>query len=582
MKMENPSQDAAALEGGLTRHILVNPSIAGASALAKSWLDQCASSHTRCKEILENDRHPIPKRVIAVGGEDNNSIHIFEPGEKSVSNAPYVALSHCWGLSQHLISKRSTIADWKQKIPFFKLPKTFREAIAITRALGIQYIWIDSLCIVQDDPHDWEVEAEKMGAIYHNARLVIAATASKDGDGGMLFSRTGHATISGRDQNDNSFQIFVRRRCDHAAFSWGRNTSSSYGVGQSDPVFASTFPLLTRAWCFQERILGTRVLHFTNDEMVFECSTSINCECGAMDGFSDASIGPLRQYVASRPQDRVESTSTSTSPIILRSAAQAFPIEPFTLSYALEESTEFSPVFMDWRSLVSEYSKKGITRSSDWLPALAGLASRWSTDDTGRYLAGLWSKDLFRGLLWKAVSPDPEEHTGYIAPSWSWARPRRAITWLPASQSLPKYQVEFDAQKSAVVLKGQNRFGEVLSGWLYLSGQVTEVELTLLQRLDEPMPVAYVDVGGYKQAVFVDAVQFCAQLVGQKVLWLRYCEDGGFDRALILARVPEEHRNDLPPEVRSFPLVCRRIGVVQFADKRMEYGEMKEVNMYMV
>jgi hypothetical protein len=120
------------------------------------------------------------------------------------------------------VSTRETINIWKRKIPWDELPKTFRDAIIISRNLGIEYMWIDSLCIVQDDPRDWELEAAKMGEIYSNAFLVIAASSSVDGDSGCFLERPKYFVIEGEDHHHNAFTTYVRHHRSHGLFEWGR------------------------------------------------------------------------------------------------------------------------------------------------------------------------------------------------------------------------------------------------------------------------------------------------------------------------------------------------------------------------
>lgn len=120
---------------------------------------------------------------------------------------------------------------------------------------------------------------------------------------------------------------------------------------------------------------------------------------------------PARNFVSSRHLQDSSSSPQGYTPTlgILPELTIQNPIE-----------NDFS-LFADWYGLASEYSEKQITRSTDWLPALAGLAMKWEGSKTGDYLAGLWSKDLLRGLLWESLAPDLNQNSVYMAPSWSWA-----------------------------------------------------------------------------------------------------------------------------------------------------------------
>lgn len=291
MNEEDPNSRAGTWIGGLTRHITAQPSENDYLEIIGNWLKHCAKEHHLCRKELEaNNSSPLPKRVIDVGSDDNSSIHIFEHSDETPSTKErYTALSHCWGLTQHILSLRENIDKWKKNVPWLMLPKTFQEAITMTRKLGIRYLWIDSLCIIQDDTKDWQTEAAKMASIYNRAYLVIAATGSVDGEGGIFIDKPPYVTLLGKEQRQETFQVFVRHRLGHESFGWGGASSNTSRATRY--VYRRTtnpdYPLFTRAWCFQERILGSRVIHFTKNELILECITSVSCECGSLADFPD-------------------------------------------------------------------------------------------------------------------------------------------------------------------------------------------------------------------------------------------------------------------------------------------------------
>ena len=583
MDVSWPDSDSPVWHGGPTRHVMTKASVAESCGLIQKWLYECDSNHEYCKKYSEKHQKSLPKRVIDVGREDNTNIHIFQSdSQQPASSAPYVALSHCWGRSRHLVSEEKTIDRWRQNIPWTQLPRTFQEAIAITRALGIQYIWIDSLCIIQDDISDWEIEAGKMGMIYSNAFLIIAAVAAKDGDGGIFVERPASTTITGIDLRQDPFQVFARISCAHSAFtSPGEFYYQRHSRHAASQRIVNEYPLFGRAWCFQERVLGTKVLHFTTDEIVFDCLTSTSCECGYLENFVDDTLHPSRRFLASIPQNDVESDTGPLSCFPTWSQAQRIFAKRQPGDVNSQESWQGRFEFDDWYNLVSAYSSKSITRASDWLPALGGLASKLSVLGTGSYFAGLWADDLLRGLLWVAFGTEGSTGVGHVAPSWSWASTRRAAYWVHHDKR-PIYFVHIDVQKSGVNLKGLNPFGEVSCGWLFLTGEIAEVTLVQVGVNDTIDTSACVEVSGIKQTFTVDNREHCASLVGQKVVWLKYCQDGGFERALILANASEEQAEDIPSDIRAFQTTRRRIGIVEFVDKSIELVEPKTLSMYVV
>jgi len=568
MKYEDPQYLAESWKGGQTRHLIVKPSISSSANLALHWLKSCDQEHESCKEHGADT--PLPKRLVAVGPETNSGIHLFEHDDvKSPLKGKYVALSHCWGLSQHLTSIHANIEDWKKNIPWDLLPKTFQEAISLTRALGLSYVWIDSLCIIQDDAQDWDIEASKMGNIYNQAYLVIAATASVDGDGGLLFEKSPFVTIDGMDQNQKPFQVFFRYACSHSIFNWGVPSSRTQRATRYSLTYDAQagYPLLTRAWCFQERLLGKRVLHFTKEEMVFECLTALNCECAALSDFKDEWLLPSRQMVSSDDRSLQPSSLSPTRSAILGRLPE--------YEVVLDKDSETYKSSSEWYDLASEYSEKNITRKSDWLPALGGVASKWISPHTGNYLAGLWSKDLLRGLLWQPSSPDKTENPEYIAPSWSWASLQRPVKWIYGDNKA-KFMVEIDLNATGCKPKGVNEFGEVSNGWLSMTGRIVECTLAMLYA-DDSCGIIQLDAEN-RHSFFVDSVWRCKQYVGKKVLCLHYCTDRiskgqtGVHRALVISPVEDKAIPLIPYTARPGSLVCRRIGsITYFQPDKLEF-----------
>lgn len=300
MRLERPEGNLPTLSGGLARHVPANPNSDDCFHIIREWIDTCTRTHALCRDAdARADRQPwLPKRMISVGGHDNSQIRLVEdvqvaPGEDVPK---YAALSHCWGQSQHLILSKSTRDERTRNIAWNTFPRTFQDAILIARRLGYQFLWIDSLCIIQDDAEDWAAEAATMASVYGRAHLVIAATASADGDGGCFAERDDFIEIRGSFNGERPFGMFARRTRKHDAF--GRaddpfnahRLDSLHGQLRID-FFLDNYPLLARAWCFQERLLATRILHFARDEIFFDCLDGVSCECGALDGFGD---DPLR------------------------------------------------------------------------------------------------------------------------------------------------------------------------------------------------------------------------------------------------------------------------------------------------
>lgn len=246
-------------------------------------------------------------------------------------------------------------------IPWESLPKSFQDAIAVCRVLDVSYLWIDSLCIIQDSTSDWHAQAREMESIYRGAYLTIAATGARDSTRG-LFVDTEDRRIQG---------------------TWGTLFSRKLIKHHLDEIDSTLFPLLTRGWVYQERLLSPRVLHFGPHELFWECDRSISCECG-------------------------ESTSSILKPpkIVHRSI--------------LGKGTLSQEITVRWREIICEFTGMQLTDPTDRLAAIHGVAKQIGSARGDQYLFGLWEDSFTADILWYCDSPSSVQ-TKRIAPSWSWA-----------------------------------------------------------------------------------------------------------------------------------------------------------------
>lgn len=297
--------------------------------------------------------------------------------------------------------------------------------------------------ICQDDAHEWERESSKMSAIYSQAYLVLAATGAEKPGQGLFFSRTPPAyetfthTKKGTTGTVHAFAI---RRDSRVA--------SRYGY----PYIADE-PLSTRGWVLQERILASRTLHFASDQTLFECYGHFRSEDGYKTGGRVNCIHPLID---------------SGDPLI-------------DSQHAMYHSYMYRGPAI-WYQLLREYCSRKLTKDSDKLPALSGLA-RIVEEQTGdTYVAGLWRSTLLEGILWQAIGASrgrtsaPSE---YRAPSWSWASidgPFGHIGLKKDIQYMDKEAAEWrdigTILDCHVEPKGENPYGEVTSGWLTIRAPV--------------------------------------------------------------------------------------------------------------
>ncbi|KAM0806286.1 heterokaryon incompatibility protein-domain-containing protein, partial [Usnea florida] len=280
----------------------------------------------------------------------------------------YMTLSHCWGTLKCLTLTTLNYKDLETGFKLIELPKTFREAIEITRNLGIRYLWIDALCILQDSHKDWRHEAATMMKVYENSYCNISALAATNSEQGCFFKRPPWC-IS---------RTIVET-------SWDNELNASYDIYPEYfwPVFVDAAPLNSRAWVFQERLLAPRILHYGRNQLFWECLELDACETYP-DGLPCTDTVPHSNY---------------------------------------RDPGERSLMYKYWHKLVEVYSSRNLTRAEDKLVAISGLAKRVQSCLDDEYLAGLWKGSLPLDLLWYPHWMDgcPRRSSSYRAPTWSWA-----------------------------------------------------------------------------------------------------------------------------------------------------------------
>ncbi|KAK0744559.1 heterokaryon incompatibility protein-domain-containing protein [Apiosordaria backusii] len=365
-------------------------SLDGKVTIANTWLKTCRESHFDCNSYPEGgdeDTTTLPKRVLEVSPPDGHGeLRLYETPKGAKGR--YIALSHRWGQTQPLITTKNTLDNWKQTIPWDAVPQAFRDAIIVTRKLGIRYLWIDSLCIVQDDHQDWSEQAPEMCSVYSNALLTISATRCDEGCTDTLFADFQHTvTVLG----DPSITVAVRAE--------GPHVSSS-----------THYPLLQRAWVFQERLLSRRILHFGFDELNWECMEKAWCEC------DPSTVYAVLPHLKSSRSRNPTSKSSVNSP---------------------------TPAHHEmWRRMIYWYTQQQLTFSNDRGPAILGLAKEHMTLTRPKdsvYLSGLWSDSLTGDLAWEVaavvvVGPPKSVGTAELrlpGPTWSWATVADAICMWP-------------------------------------------------------------------------------------------------------------------------------------------------------
>lgn len=406
---------------------------AGGLDLLRDWVKQCNDTHgARCR-----GSGVLPTRVLNVGLARDDYIKLEIPQRGAREH--YVALSHCWGRAQLIQTKVANYKQHQQRIPMTALSSTFHDAVTIARKLGIRYLWIDSLCIIQDSPSDWEAEAARMGTVYREAYLVIAAAYSDSGAGGCLRARP----VPGR-----SF------------INW---TLPGRGVGivgvtppRHDFQQLDNSPLHKRAWVLQERILAPRTIHYAEHQMLWECRTTRLTQAGVPTNLLQSSLDIW--------DGRLD----------WKAAAPKF--------------------FWDWYSMVENFSGRAITVETDRLPALSGLASVLAIHTAHDYAAGLWTVHLHWGLLWRKADTWLATPKTYRAPTWSWASVNGRVKFINSTDvNTASFRLTPDIADlyPSLTPEGKDRRGMLKAGYLSLTGHLLEID-----KRTDPRSIDYKKVPG--------------------------------------------------------------------------------------
>lgn len=341
-----------------------------------------------------------------------------------------MTLSHCWGDGQHIKLRRTCSESFKNGIALEDLPRTFQDAVTTARRLKISYLWIDSLCILQDkdDLSDWFREAADMDRIYGQSYCNISAAAADNASVGLFMTRDPR----------------------------NMRTTIDFGTGVSSEepqkfellnlhlwyTHVTRAPLNCRAWVMQERFLSPRILHFAKDQLLWECR-----ELQAAESFPNGipkaiGLDTMAKYKRYVEHETAASNNADTKPINI------------------------------WMDIAHLYSATKLTFASDKLVALSGIAKKFKQVMGDDYIAGMWQKDIETQLLWfvsgvARFQKRPQVPTHYRAPSWAWTSITRGeVKWHYFGKKSPTARVT-NIQLDYV---SEDKTGAITGGYLDLEG----------------------------------------------------------------------------------------------------------------
>ncbi|KAL6807117.1 heterokaryon incompatibility domain-containing protein [Trichoderma sp. SZMC 28013] len=347
--------------------------------IARRWLQECRT-HEAC---LMNKIPELPTRVVDIGLPDAKSLpRVFVSyGAK----ADYIALSHCWGGRIESVLTSKTYHDYQQALPISEISANFKDTFRIARELGIQYVWIDSLCIIQDSTEDWEIESSRMGAVYRNATLTVSALVSAKSTVGIL--KADENRFLGAPKSAKLRIYEDSSKDDEVEVDWKPLEEENLRDLMSKGVLSS------RGWTLQEYILSPRNLLYGKRQIYWRCPSMMKSADATPEGFPF----PDRNF-------------QKASQVIYSDILAAAP----------EIESDIKAVLEDYYELAETYSARQLTYGSDKHAAFSGIAQMVHPSIGGQYLAGLWTVDFKHGLLWYAEMASCRHVETHGAPSWSW------------------------------------------------------------------------------------------------------------------------------------------------------------------
>ena len=414
--------------------------------IAMRWLGTCITHHPQCREP-RSVTDWLPTRLIDVGvaGDSQEPRLLLTSELKNRNNIGYTTLSHRWASARVAKLESSNIDLFRRRIPLESLSSAFLDAIRATRALGFRYLWIDSLCIVQDSAIDWQAELAEMGRVYRNCVCNLAATGGSDNGSGLFQERDPHRVTPSRVriQYEGHDKIYLASLYEP----WGKWISRS--------------TLSRRGWVLQERMLSPRTLHFAS-QLFWECRMLQACET----------------YPEGMPGAETSYTELDGSEL------------PMSFKNWREEcsSTEF------WNNVVESFGRCSVTEPRDRLFAIAGVAKSLQPLLHDEYLAGLWKGDIPYNLGWYLANVKGElqasdgdrcmlrglnsEFANKLAgPSWSWASIDHSGALICDLLVYAGCRVKalvnvVDARTKPL---GSDEFGPLQGGYLVLAGRIGRI-----------------------------------------------------------------------------------------------------------
>ena len=481
------------------------------ASLAFKWLQTCRLDHGRQCLDSDGDTHVdfMPKRLIAVGDQDvEPKLVVWEDiGMKSTA---YATLSHCWGENPSFLTLTSSnIENFKQGINESTLPRSFCDALLTCRRLGIKYIWIDSLCIMQSgyaSERDWFEHATDMHLIYRHCELNIAIDHAASPDKGAFATRNPNVLQDccvwtplpincPPDVMDRKWTAENDEHMRCGLVSVDQHTMLTiFTYDQTSTVEKIDYALRGRGWVFQERLMSPRVLHFAEDRIAWECRQSAFNEYLADGRPCGCNVKSPERSLFSVPRTDELNDMAANKPHWWQSSANIARMRIQELQESGETAATIQPNHMAWWECIKAYSKRQLTYpDKDKLVAFASIPKSFADQFHSNYSAGFFQIDLPAGLLWTSQDRTRRRALNYRAPSWSWASLDGEVTFNIASPLIDSLIDPLDTRSTVLskvyavmvdLVNPNDAFGQIRSASLQVAGQLEPIQLSTLSSIE--------------------------------------------------------------------------------------------------
>ncbi len=431
--------------------INLDPASGRTARQLRQWHKTCLKYHPKC--LLTASTGFTPRRLLEIQHTGPRwKLRLVSPQE-NIGSVGYVAISYCWGGKQPLQTTLDNIHEREKDMPWPILPKSIQDAVKVTSSLQIKYLWVDSLCIIQDDFKNLQLEISMMPQIYSNALLTLSAQRASNANDGFLERSIG-------DYTDFPSQVYqlpvICKNGSRGSAILFRPNAASLQAGANEP-------LNTRAWALQERLLSPRILEFGFATTRWVClESAMPPSIKWRDGWVPVA-GDTSGYLDFRK--------------LLHSRMSEAATRKGALSNAEADTADRHVERLTWERVVEEFTTRALTISHDRPLAISGIAQLFGSVLKEQYLVGFWRCWLVPHLSWRIVYKSgakqgrerrPEIYQG---PSWSWMSVNGPVSFSATSTDktcakLIRADVSLGDERAS--------FGSVSSGLLTLQTRIVK------------------------------------------------------------------------------------------------------------